>query len=63
MNLTEQDFNKLPPELREALTKVTRDHWGMFYDDEWWTDLEVIEDSVFASVVFRWLVGKGGQNV
>lgn len=58
MQLNEQDWNKLPKELREELTQKLRDHWGMFYDSEWWDDLEVIEDAVFASVVFRWLVGK-----
>lgn len=57
MNLTEQDWHNLPENLREQLAKEKRDHWGMFFDSEWWNDLEVIEDSVFKSVLFRWLGG------
>jgi len=60
---TEAEYNQLPESLREELAKTLRDHWGMFFDNQWWEDLEVIEDTVFASVLFRWLVGKGGQNV
>lgn len=65
MKLTKEQYNQLPEEVREELAKSKRDHWGMFYDSEWTdrdTDLEVIEDSVVASVLFRWLVGKEGGN-
>lgn len=61
MNLTEAEYNQLPESLREQLARAKRDHWGMFYDSEWAEndkDLEVIEDSVFKSILFRWLVGK-----
>ena len=63
MQLTEQDWNKLPPELREQLAREQRPHYGVFFTDEWYEglDIEVIEDRVFASVVFRWLVG--GDNL
>lgn len=57
---TEQDWNKLPESLREKLALAVRPNWGMFFDPEWdekINDLQVIEDAVFASVVFRWLVG------
>lgn len=60
MNLTEQEYNQLPESLREQLARSKREHWGMFYDSEWAEndrDLEVIEDSVFKSVLFRWLAG------
>lgn len=60
MNLTKQEYNALPESLREQLARSKRDHWGMFYDSEWAEndrDLEVIEDSVFKSVLFRWLAG------
>lgn len=60
MNLTEAEYNQLPESLREELAQTLRDHWGMFYDSEWIEndrDLEVIEDSVFKSVLFRWLAG------
>lgn len=55
--LTEQTYNQLPESLREEIARNQRDHWGMFYDSEWWQDLEVIEDSVMLSIVFRWLAG------
>lgn len=61
MQLTEQDWNKLPPELREQLARELRlPFWGVFFTDEWseGLDIDVIEDQVFASVVFRWLVGR-----
>lgn len=61
MQLNEQDWNKLPESLREELALAVRPNWGMFFDSEWddkIKDLEVIEDAVFASVVFRWLVGR-----
>ena len=61
MNLTEQEYNALPESLREEIARNQRDHWGMFYDSEWDEndkDLEVIEDSVMLSIVFRWLAGR-----
>lgn len=60
MNLTESEYNQLPESLREQLARSKRDRWGMFYDSEWAEndrDLEVIEDSVFKSILFRWLAG------
>ena len=60
MNLTEAEYNQLPESLREELARAVRDHWGMFFDSEWsdeMKDLEVIEDTVFKSVLFRWLAG------
>lgn len=60
MNLTKQEYNALPESLRGELVRTLREHWGMFYDSEWTEndrDLEVIEDSVFKSVLFRWLAG------
>ncbi len=53
MKLTEQEYNQLPESLREQLARSKREHWGMFYDSEYWKDMEVIEDEVF-----RWLAGK-----
>lgn len=61
MNLTEQEYNALPKSLRGELARTLREHWGMFYDSDWDEndrDLEVIEDSVFKSVLFRWLAGR-----
>lgn len=60
MNLTKQEYEQLPESLREELARSKRDRWGMFYDSEWDEndrDLEVIEDTVFKSVLFRWLAG------
>lgn len=57
VKLTEQKYNKLPEELREGIAQTMRPHWGMFYDNEWWKDLEEIEYTVFKSIVFRWLAG------
>lgn len=61
MNLTQVEYEQLPESLREQLAQTLREHWGMFYDSEWAEndrDLEVIEDSVFKSVFFRWLAGR-----
>ena len=61
MQLTKTEYEQLPESLREELARTLREHWGMFYDSEWTEndrDLEVIEDSVFKSVLFRWLAGK-----
>lgn len=61
MNLTKSEYDQLPESLREEIAKTKRGHWGMFYDSEWDendTDLEVIEDSVMLSIVFRWLAGR-----
>ena len=60
MQLTKPEYNQLPESLREELAQSKREHWGMFYDSEWDEndrDLEVIEDVVFKSVLFRWLAG------
>lgn len=57
MQLSKQEYEQLPESLREELAQSKREHWGMFYDSEWWEDLEVIEDSVFKSILFRWLAG------
>lgn len=57
MNLTKQEYNALPESLREELAQTLREHWGMFYDSEYWKDMEEIEDEVFKSVLFRWLTG------
>lgn len=59
--MRKEDYNQLPESLKDAIAKTKREHWGMFYDNEWHDeidDLEVIEDSVVLSIVFRWLAGK-----
>jgi len=61
MQLSKPEYEQLPESLREELAQTKREHWGMFYDSEWAKndrDLEVIEDSVFKSVLFRWLAGR-----
>lgn len=60
IELEREEYNALPKSLRGELARTLREHWGMFYDSEWAEndrDLEVIEDSVFKSVLFRWLAG------
>lgn len=60
MQLTEAEYNQLPESLREELALAVRPNWGMFFYSEWcdeMKDLEVIEDTVFKSVLFRWLAG------
>lgn len=56
--MKKEQYNQLPESLKDAIAKTKREHWGMFYDNEWWEDLEVIEDSEVLSVVFRWLAGR-----
>lgn len=59
--LKKDQYNQLPESLKDAIAKTKREHWGMFFDNEWSDDikdLEVIEDSVVLSIVFRWIAGK-----
>lgn len=63
MNLSKPEYNQLPESLREELAQTLRDHWGMFYDNEYWKDMEVIEDVVFKSVLFRWLAGSKNAEI
>jgi len=58
--MKKEQYNQLPESLKDAIAKEVRQGWGVFFDSEWddeIKDLEVIEDSVVLSVVFRWLAG------
>lgn len=57
IELEREEYESLPETFRDLLAQTLRDHWGMFFDNEYWKDIEVIEDVVFKSVLFRWLAG------
>lgn len=60
IELDRQEYESLPETFRDLLALAVRPNWGMFFDSEWdeqINDLEVIEDTVFKSVFFRWLAG------
>ena len=61
IELEREEYYELPETFRDLLALAVRPNWGMFYDSDWTEndrDLEVIEDVVFKSVLFRWLAGK-----
>ena len=58
--LEKDQYNQLPESLKDALAMTKREHWGMFYDNEWSDeikDLETITYEVYQSVLLVWLAG------